>query len=182
MVRATLISLWNPRAEIPDCSPARSSVSRASGESHAAFPRSRAERDAFSFRFYDAPLACGAPSCTRVRTAAEPSAFSSAERRFVSTRPTDTHISMRSITGPESLRAYFAKDCCEQSHVFSEPRFPHGHGLNAAMSMISAGNTSVPFAREMVTSRSSSGWRSDSMTRDSNSGTHPEKVLLYAQA
>ena len=88
--------------------------------------------------------------------------------------PTDTHISMRSATGPDILRRYFSTRCGMHRHR-GLPQNPQGHGLRAAISMKFAGNTAEPLERAMDITLSSSGSRSALMTSRWNSGNSSAK-------
>src|SRR3989344_216927 len=78
---------------------------------------------------------------------------------------------MRSIIGPDNFLLYLSKsEGLQMQAFFLFPAFPHGQGFIAATNIKFDGKTAEPFAREIETMLSSSGWRSDSKTLFSNSG------------
>ncbi len=83
---------------------------------------------------------------------------------------------------PESFFSYFESWAAVQMQRLPLTfLIPHGHGFIAAIKVKSAGKRAEPFAREIAKAFSSSGSRSDSTTRLSNSGNSSRnKTPLWA--
>ena len=77
--------------------------------------------------------------------------------------------SIRSSSGPLSLRRWRAMSVSLHRHRSWSPAYPHGHGLVAAISMNRAGYTAECLALTIATRPSSSGWRRASRVGLANS-------------
>ena len=108
---------------------------------------------------------------TRSATAAEGSAGGAASS-CARGRGTVTTRSKRSSSARESLSRNAARRCVEQEHsTAGSPRPPHGQRFIVATSWNRAGKSAMPCARAMLTTPSSSGWRSASSAGRTNSGS-----------
>ena len=98
---------------------------------------------------------------TRSRTLDEDSPFGSEASVSIATRRTATWRSIRSSSGPESLRWYVSTAAAVQRHTRTpSPAHPHGHGFVAATRVKRAGYATDPPERVRLIRPDSRGWRS----------------------
>ncbi len=109
---------------------------------------------------------------TRSRTAADDGA-TTPRSAAADGRSTATWTSIRSRSGPLSLRSWRARSAAVQRHAI--PPRPHGHGLDAATSTQRLGKVTTRWPRTIVTRPSSSGCRSASSAGRANSESSSRK-------